>query len=79
MLKPARAKADDPPRPPRPVDSHAVCKGLSRAAIRSSRFAVRHVRTREPARRDPAISVSLEFLMVKLLRAYGECLGARSL
>ena len=61
------------------VNTHAVCKGLSHAAIRSSRFAVRHVRTREPAKREPAIGVSLEFLMVKLLRAYGECLGARSL
>jgi hypothetical protein len=30
------------------VNTHAVCKGLSHAAIRSSRFAVRHVRTREP-------------------------------
>ena len=26
-----------------------------------------------------AVTVSFEFLMVKLLRAYGECLGARSL
>ena len=31
----------------------------------------------EPRVRIP-VSVSSEFIMVKLLRAYGECLGARS-
>jgi hypothetical protein len=61
----------------------AVCKELSRAAD-----SVGCQPSREPSPEGSwdgrmihalkAVGVSSEFIMVKLLRAYGECLGARS-
>ena len=60
--------------------THAVCKELSRAGSRVSGLGSwRSISSgsRVPSPGHP-IGVSFEFLMVKLLRAYGECLGARS-
>ena len=44
--------------------THAVCIELTRARASGDPEAV--------------VSVSFEFLMVKLLRVYGECLGSKS-
>ena len=68
--------------PPTPVRVEAGTRSVQGAiACRVSRLAGSRFGTFEPASwrtREPAIGVSFEFLMVKLLRACGECLGARS-
>ena len=52
--------------------THAVCMKLTRVGIRDSGVGTSRRRGLNPGKRK------FEFLMVKLLRAYGECLGARS-
>ena len=55
----------------RPQKSVGARKGVGGGSVQGA------IACRGPGNRA-AVSVSSEFIMVKLLRAYGECLGARS-
>ena len=57
--------------------THAVCMKLTHAAHSSQLSALSAVLKAEGLRAE-SFKRQFEFLMVKLLRAYGECLGARS-
>ena len=58
--------------------THAVCMDLSHAGLKLRVDAFDAIIATPRAGSAKPASVSSEFLMVKLLRVYGECLGTRS-